>query len=159
MTDDTGTNDSGNTPSSGRSGAIVMSERIRATPAEVFEFLVRPDMLTRWMGAQAKIDATPGGTFWLDVNGSDVASGTYLEVDPPNRVVFTWGWEGSDEVPPGSSTVSFVLTADGDETVVELVHSGLPGGQDDEHIRGWTHFFPRLAPAVLGDGTRLDDDN
>ena len=48
------------------------------------------------------------------------------------------------------STVAFSLTADGDETVVELVHSGLPGGQDDEHRKGWSYYVPRLAAVAAG---------
>ena len=130
---------------------LVMVERIRATPEQVFDYLIQPDKLVRWMGREADIDPTPGGKFWLDVTGGDVAAGNYVEVDPPNRVVFTWGWMGSSDVPPGSSRVSFTLTADGDDTVVELVHSGLPGGQDDEHARGWTYFFDRLARIVSGE--------
>ena len=130
--------------------AVVLTERIRATPEQVFDYLVQPDKLVRWMGDEVRIDPRPGGEFWVNVTGDDVASGRYVAVDRPNRVVVTWGWEGSEHVPPGSSTVSFQLTADGDETVVELVHSGLPGGQDDEHRTGWTYYLPRLRTAALG---------
>lgn len=133
-----------------RTDDLVMSERIRATPDQVFRFLVEPDKLVRWMGVEAQIDPRPGGAFWLDVTGQNIAAGNYVEVDPPHRVVFTWGWEGSEEVPPGSSTVAFTLTAEGDETIVELVHSGLPGGQSDEHVRGWTYFVGRLVRAAAG---------
>ncbi len=137
--------------------AVVMNERIRATPEEVFDFLVEPDKLIRWMGTAAKIDPRPGGEFWLNVTGHDVARGTYLTVDRPHRVVFSWGWDGSEEVPPGSSTVSFELTADGDETVVELVHSGLPGGQNDKHLVGWTYFFDRFVRASAGEELEPQD--
>lgn len=134
-----------------RPGEVVMTERIRATPDQVWDYLVQPDKMVRWMGLDARIDPTPGGEFWLDVTGDDIASGSYVEVERPHRVVFTWGWEGSTEVPPGSSTVTFTLTADGDETLVELVHSGLPGGQDDPHAEGWTYYFDRLVRAASGE--------
>lgn len=140
-----------------RTDALVLSERIRATPDQVFDFLVQPDQLIRWMGVEAKIDPTPGGRFWLNVTGDDIASGTYLEVERPHRVAFTWGWEGSSDVPPGSSTVLFTLTAEGDETVVELVHSGLPGGQQDEHGSGWTYFVDRLIR--IASGRELEPQN
>ena len=130
--------------------ALVLTERIRATRDEVFDFLVEPDKLLRWMGTDADIDPQPGGKFWLNVTGDDIAIGSYLEVDRPNRVVFTWGWDGSLEVPPGSSTVTFTLTADGDETVVELAHAGLPMGQDDEHRNGRVYFLGRLVDTVSG---------
>jgi len=129
--------------------AITLQRSIAAPPEVVFEFLVDPEKLLRWMGTEADIEPRPGGRFWLNINvdnneGNDAAEGRYLVVDPPNRVSFTWGWVGSDEVPPGSSTVTFDLEADGANTIVTLTHSGLPGGQDDQHLEGWMFFLPRL---------------
>lgn len=80
-----------------------------------------------------------------------VASGTYLEVTPPERVVFTWGWEGDDEVPPGSTTVRIDLAADGDATTLSLEHSGLPSDRAAVmHEEGWRFFGARLATAAVG---------
>ncbi len=129
---------------------LVLSERIDATPDQVFDYLVDPDKMLRWMGVEADIDPTPGGKFWLNVTGEHIAAGTYVEVDRPNKVVFTWGWEGQTEVPPGSTTVTLTLAADGDQTVVELSHAGLPKGPDDEHAGGWTYFLGRLVVAGAG---------
>lgn len=131
--------------------ALVLTQRVAAPPDAVFDFLVEPEKVLRWMGTAVDIEPQPGGRFWLNVNGTDIASGTYLEVERPNRVVFTWGWEGSTDVGPGSTTVSFTLTADGDATVVELRHDGLPGGFGDTHADGWGHFLPRLALAAVGE--------
>jgi uncharacterized protein YndB with AHSA1/START domain len=130
--------------------ALHLTERIAAPRETVFEFLVDPEMMLRWMGTEVELEPEPGGKFWLKPTGTDIASGTYVEVDPPNRVVFTWGWEGSSEVPPGSSTVTITLTTDGDDTVVDLVHAGLPGGSDDEHSKGWTYFVGRLVIVAAG---------
>ena len=124
--------------------AVVTSIKVAAPPDSVFDHLVDPDKLIRWFGVEADIDPRPGGKFWLNVTGKDKASGSYVEVNRPSRVSFTWGWEGSDEVPPGSSTVSIDLTLDGDETLVVLTHSGLPGGLDDPHRDGWVHYLERL---------------
>ncbi len=135
---------------------LVLRERISATPDEVFDFLVQADKLIRWMGVEARIEPTPGGEFWLDVTGGDIARGTYLSVERPHRVEFTWGWEGSDHVPPGSSTVTVRLAADGDDTIVELTHAGLPRS-DDDHIRGWTYFLDRLVR--LASGAEIEPQN
>ncbi|NND76286.1 MAG: SRPBCC domain-containing protein [Ilumatobacter sp.] len=131
--------------------ALVLTQRVAAPREVVFEFLVDPDKMLRWMGTKAELEPHPGGKFWVNVNGSDIAVGSYVEVDPPSRVVFTWGWDGSAEVPPGSSTVTMTLSADGDGTVVELRHEGLPGGAGDQHSEGWGHFLPLLADATAGD--------
>ena len=83
--------------------------------------------------------------FRVNVSGIDVAVGEYVEIVPPERIVWTWGWEGSDTIPPGSSTVEVTLTADGDATVVHLRHSGLPDeNAEQEHREGWTHYVARL---------------
>lgn len=118
----------------------------------VFEYLVDPDKLMRWMGHEGEIDAHPGGTFALRVTESDWAEGSYVEVEPPSRLVLTWGWRGSDIVPPGSSTVTFEVrdSVEGNGTVVRLQHTGLPAGQADEHEHGWNHFLGRLAVAAPG---------
>lgn len=129
---------------------LVLTQRIRATPDQVFDFLVEPDKLVRWMGEAVDVEPNPGGRFWLNVDGDHIASGSYVEVERPSRVVFTWGWESSPHVPPGSSTVAIDLVAEGDETVLTLTHSGLPGGQDDEHRKGWTFYLGRLDLAATG---------
>ena len=129
---------------------LVMTQRIAAAPDTVFEFLIDPEKMVRWMGVEAKLDPNPGGEFWVNVNGTNTAAGNYLEVDRPNKIVFTWGWEDTTDVPPGSSTVTITLTPDDEHTVVELRHAGLPGGPDDQHAIGWRHFLPRLGTASTG---------
>ncbi|MFV2039557.1 MAG: SRPBCC domain-containing protein [Acidimicrobiales bacterium] len=129
---------------------VATSVRISAPPDAVFDYLVEPAKLMTWMGLEARIDPRPGGRFWLNITGNDRASGQYLEVDRPRRVSFTWGWEGSEEVPPGSSTVTIDLTVEGDETLVELTHSGLPEALTDRHADGWVHYLSRLATAATG---------
>ena len=63
------------------------------------------------MGARSRLDARPGGTYAVDVNDVALARGTFVEVVPHSRIVFTFGWEGSGQpVPPGSSTVEVTLT-------------------------------------------------
>lgn len=138
----------------GPADAVHLSERIAAPKDAVFEFLVDQDKLLRWIGASANIDPMPGGVFWLNVTGDDIASGTYVEVEAPNRVAFTWGWEGNANVPPGSSTVTITLTTDGDHTVVDLYHAGLPDGDADEHAMGWTHFLGQLTDQCHQEGPR-----
>lgn len=129
---------------------IVLTQRVGASPDVVFDFLTDPQKMLRWMGTEVDIDPKPGGKFWLNATGTDIAVGSYLEVDRPNRLVFTWGWDGSEEVPPASSTVTITLTVEDGETVVELEHSGLPAGQDTEHTRGWTYYLARLGAVSEG---------
>jgi uncharacterized protein YndB with AHSA1/START domain len=101
-----------------------------------------------WKAKAAWLEPRPGGQFRLDVTGNNVGYGEFTVVEPPHRVAFTWGWEGSDEQPPGSSEVEITLTADGNDTVVRLVHRGLAPGHVEFNEMGWDHYLPRLQVAV-----------
>ena len=129
---------------------ITVQRRIAASPDQVFDFLVDPEKLVRWLGVAVDIDPVAGGRFHVDVTGGDVAEGHYLEVDRPRRISFTWGWVGDKTVPPGSSTVRFDLQADGGDTVVTLSHDGLPEPVALGHRAGWDYFVDRLVAASTG---------
>lgn len=135
------------------SAEIVTVHRvIKARPATVFSFFTDRDRWLSWQGFTAEIDPRPGGVFRMNVRGDGFASGRFLAVEPPHRIVFTWGWEGADSpVPPGSSTVEIILEADGEDgTRLTLTHSGLPLPALDMHRDGWNHYLDRLATRAAG---------
>jgi uncharacterized protein YndB with AHSA1/START domain len=123
---------------------------IEAAPELVFEFLVTDTGMTSWMGQWASLDPVAGGQFAVDVAGHPIR-GMFLEVDPPRRVTVSWGFAGSDSLPPGASTVSFELTPIRAGTRVEVVHTDLPADHVPGHVEGWGHFLPRLARATAGE--------
>jgi uncharacterized protein YndB with AHSA1/START domain len=131
------------------SGTYRTSVRIEAPPAAVFDYLVDAEQVVRWMGDWAELDPVAGGKLAMDINGVPIR-GEFLVVDPPHRVVFTWGAAGSAALAPGSTTVEIRLRADGDATVVELAHRDLPPAELDQHGVGWGHFLARLATAASG---------
>jgi uncharacterized protein YndB with AHSA1/START domain len=123
---------------------LTASVRIDAPPADVFPYFIDPALLIQWLGDWADLQPEPNGVFAVDI-GKTPVRGEYVEIEPPRRVVFTWGVPGRDELPPGSTTVEVVLTADGTGTVVELFHHDLPADQLDSHLEGWTAMLDRLA--------------
>jgi uncharacterized protein YndB with AHSA1/START domain len=139
---------------------VELERRIAARPETVFTYFTDPVRFCQWQGVDAELDPRPGGTFRLTVTGRSrvVARGEYVEVDPPHRVVFTWGWEQVDGLPdgmrglmPGTSTVEVELTPEGDGTVLRLRHSGLPTDPEQKiHTEGWTATLDRLAVAAAG---------
>jgi uncharacterized protein YndB with AHSA1/START domain len=124
---------------------------IDASPETVWDFLVDPEKLMRWKGINADLDPQPGGIFRCEVIPGHIARGEYVEIDKPNKLVFTWGWDGSEDVPPGSSTVEIELAMDGDGTSLRFVHKDLPSAEAiASHAHGWDHYLPRLETAAGG---------
>jgi uncharacterized protein YndB with AHSA1/START domain len=128
---------------------------IAASPETVWGFLVDPEKAVLWMGERATFDVRPGGAWSIDVIPGHTASGEFVELDPPHRLVYTWGWEPSggeaNPVPPGSSTIEIELVPDGDGTVLQFIHRDLPSAKSTEsHAHGWDHYFSRLAAAAAG---------
>lgn len=87
--------------------------------------------------------------FTVDINGVPVR-GRYLEVDPPHRLVISWGHAGSTRLPPGASTVEISLTPDPSGTTVRISHRDLPEADAQQHAIGWPHFLERHATAGAG---------
>ena len=120
-------------------------------PEDVFAFLTDAERYAKWMGRAAELDARPGGIYRVEMDGHTVALGEYVTVEPPRRLVFTWGWVGNPDVPPGSTTVEIELTPTKDGTTLVLRHTGLPDGSTAAmHREGWVLYLGRLAVAASG---------
>jgi uncharacterized protein YndB with AHSA1/START domain len=128
---------------------VTASVHIDAPPERVYEYFTRPEAIVSWMGDHAVLEARPGGRFHLDILGAPVR-GTYLRLDPPHRLLISWGYAGSDRLPPGASTVEVRLTADRGGTRVELEHRDLPLPERPGHVSGWTHYLARLEAEAAG---------
>ncbi len=131
---------------------------IDASPETVWEFLVDPEKATRWMGMTATFDARPGGELRVEVIPGHTAAGEFVELDPPHRLVYTFGWEdGVSVVPPGGSTIEFELTPSGSGTALRFTHRDLPSAAAAEsHGHGWDHYLGRLAIAAPGGDAGAD---
>jgi uncharacterized protein YndB with AHSA1/START domain len=126
---------------------IRASVRIAAPPEVVFPYFTDPQLMVMWIGKRADLDARPGGTFAIDFEGT-AARGSYVAVEPPHRVVFTWGIPQDATLPPGSSTVEVVFTADGGDTIVNLTHRDLPPDREPSHREGWEGCLAVLIATV-----------
>ena len=133
------------------SDIVTREVKIHASAATVFDYFVDPSKLARWHAVAAEVDARPGGTYRLEVIPGSIALGEFVELEPPNRLGYTWGGEGDQLVPPGSSTVEVTLEQDGEYTIVRIAHRGLPDEeQRDKHGMGWAHYLERLAVSAAG---------
>jgi len=131
---------------------VEVSQRVPGSPEIVFRYFTEREKYLSWKGLDAELDPRPGGMYRVDMGGGAAVEGRYLIVEPPHRLVFSWGWRGNPippgmaEVPPGSTTVELTFTPEGDETIIRLRHTGLPGDDSETvHRWGWKAFLPRLA--------------
>jgi uncharacterized protein YndB with AHSA1/START domain len=122
---------------------------IAAPRANVFAFLTDPEKIVQWMGTEAATELHPDGLYLIKGIGKNAARGAFREVVPVHRLAYSFGWEGSDEVPPGSSLIEIDLIEQEGGTLLRMTHSGLPSpAQCASHAEGWAHYIGRLAEAA-----------
>ena len=136
---------------------------IAAPPEAVFEFLVDPSQMSQWIGRSHALDAQPGGLFQVEVSHRNVAIGKFVEVKPPRRVAFTWGWESDDTsltaLKPGTSLVEIDLEPRNGGTLLRLRHTKLPTGLEGKHGERWSHYLGQLGRAARSDKLPAVEDN
>jgi uncharacterized protein YndB with AHSA1/START domain len=141
-------------------GPIVqVRRRVKTTAEELFDLWTQPDLMVRWMSpfpgavdCKASCDLRPGGAFSLVMSSAESrrdVSGTYLEIDRPRRLVFTWMGPLTNHV---NTLVTLELHPHGDETDLVLTHERLPTAAIVEgHTMGWGNILDHLAEAAAKD--------
>ena len=143
--------------------------RVFDAPRElVFKAWTDANQFKQWFGAAAcegsilqsvKTDARTGGKYRLQVrrpNGEYFTTvGTYREVKPPERLVFTWQFEkdGSGdefgEVEPPEMLVTIEFKARGKQTELTLTHEKFGSAESrDRHNEGWGRCLESLGKFV-----------
>lgn len=112
--------------------------------------------MSRWFGIGSKeqpatkvitSDVRPGGKYETLITSPDGTEyrmrGTYREVKPPEKLVFTWSWEGADFQ---DSVVTVEIRRLGQSNFSELMltHELLPAKWLDDHRKGWLGCFDTL---------------
>lgn len=120
----------------------------------VFAYLTDAEKLVRWMGEHAELDPVTGGQYLVTFKEGWVSRGQFVEVERPERIVYTVGWEGNVEFPPGSTRVEITLVAERDGTRLFLRHHGPPA--EGLERKGWAQYLERLNAAATN---RLVPDN
>ena len=132
----------------------------QASPDRLFAAWTTPEELKRWHApgqltvAVADVDLRMGGRYRIEMQEPDEGavhkvSGIYRVVDPPNKLVYTWQWEGD----PAETQVTLEFLSRGTGTELVLTHEGFADGDSRaHHEQGWTSILERLGgqlPAAL----------
>jgi uncharacterized protein YndB with AHSA1/START domain len=132
--------------------SLTIKRRLGAPPEKVYGAWTDPEKIIHWWGPaqaqmlSAELDPRVGGRFHIifrtpDGEEHDV-SGTYREVIPNRKLVFTWMWR---TMPERESLVTVTLAPDGDGTLLTLLHEQFfDEPARDRHRSGWTAALDRL---------------
>lgn len=132
--------------------SLTLVRRMKAPPARVWEAWTKPEVIALWFGphhtraVESEADARPDGRFRIvlqEENGArHEVSGTYAEVEPPRRLVFSWCWTAT---PERVSRVTVALRPVEEGTEVTLTHDRFADtATATRHVRGWTESLDRL---------------
>lgn len=133
-----------------------------APPERIFAMLTEPAGLSRWWGPRgfelpgADVDLRVNGRYRFTMKPPDGGpfhlSGTFLAVDPPGRLVYTFNWE--EPTPDDRETVvTLTLNAHDGGTRVSLSQGLFATGERLAlHRDGWTDSFEKLHGVLQAHG-------
>lgn len=127
---------------------VEVSVRIAASPRTVFRYLSDPVRFGQWIGGEATFEPRVGGEVTVRYPDKDhVATGKVVEIQEPERLVFTRGYtDGRQGMAPGSTLVEITLKAIDEGTLLTLRHIGLPDEAAQQgHTAGWRYFIGQIA--------------
>ncbi|MFN7923276.1 MAG: SRPBCC domain-containing protein [Bryobacteraceae bacterium] len=136
--------------------SLQIKRTFAASPERVFRAWTDPAAMRIWFAPgdytvpEAEAELGPGGRYRVQMrapNGNlHEVTGTYKEVDPPRRLVFSWAWVSNPAV---EMLVTVEFRASGEETEVTLTHERLPDEESRRrHEQGWIGCLAKL-PAAL----------
>jgi uncharacterized protein YndB with AHSA1/START domain len=137
-----------------RGTTLQVRRTIPASRDAVFRAWTDPDVFRQWFGARggstvnADMDVRVGGHYRIDMEsaaGSGVLLGEYLEVKPPERLVYSFCWDGLPvAIPETQVTVEFLER--GTATEIVITHERQPSRSVAEfHEWGWDGSLEKLA--------------
>jgi uncharacterized protein YndB with AHSA1/START domain len=137
---------------------LEMVRTLPVAPARVFAAFNDPDELAKWFGPEGlsvgSIDSDPrvGGTYRIKMQPPDgdpfYLGGEFREVDPPDRLAFTFVYEEPD--PDDIETlVELSFRGRGESTEIAFTQGPFrTEARRDLHRDGWTDSFDRLAQVI-----------
>ena len=124
---------------------------IKARRDTVFRFFTDPMRWAAWWGDGSTIEPRPQGLMRIRYPDGTEAVGEVVEVTPPERLVFTYGYAKGTPVPPGGSLVTIILEEHRDGTELRLTHAFAETSVRDQHLQGWRYQLSLFANVVTNE--------
>lgn len=123
---------------------------IRAPRATVFAFFTDAARWASWWGAGSTIDPTVGGKVYIRYPNGIEAGGDVIEIAPPDRLVFSFGFASGVPMPLGESRVTISCENEAGSTRVRLHHALADAAMREEFVQGWRYQLSLFANVVSG---------
>jgi uncharacterized protein YndB with AHSA1/START domain len=136
-------------PASALTHRLDRTVEIGAPVDVVFGYFTDSTLWAAWWGQGSAIDARPGGQMTIVHPGGVEVAGEVLEVDPPRRIVFTYGYRTSNQMPKeGGSEVTIALEPIGSSTRLRLEHRFAETAHRDAFVQGWRYQLSVFATVI-----------
>jgi uncharacterized protein YndB with AHSA1/START domain len=136
---------------------------IDAAREQVFKAWTEPEQIRRWWGPgeftclQAEVDLRPGGRYRFAMQPTEgeafIVVGTYREVEPPERLVYSWRWETGPAADGSESLVMVEFHEAGEQTELVLTHTEFPESHSPAPYQmGWEGGLAKFQALLAGSG-------
>ncbi len=134
---------------------LQIKRTFRAPRERVFRAWTDRAEMAQWFAPSSEystvvpeFDLRVGGRYRVEMHhkGGNVhsVSGAIQEIKPPEKIVFTWRWDG--DTSPEGTVVTVEFQDLGNSTKVTLTHEWLPTPEErDKHTHGWHGCMDQLA--------------
>jgi uncharacterized protein YndB with AHSA1/START domain len=121
---------------------------IRARPETIFRFFTDASRWASWWGEGSSIEPRAGGRVVIRYPGGTEVHGEVIEISPPERLTFTYGYAKGTPIAPGASLVTITLSGLGASTQLQLTHAFSDPAVRDEHVQGWRYQLSLFANVI-----------
>jgi uncharacterized protein YndB with AHSA1/START domain len=140
--------------------SVTMVHRFSRPPHEVWRAWTDANVARLWFGSdpdgtvlEARMDARVGGSFEVTFANSDgttyTCTGEYLELEPEEKLVFTWGWKNR---PSAVERVTVTFESDGSGTLMTFEHADIDSATTHDYAPGWKRTFQKIERALARSG-------
>lgn len=124
---------------------------IRARRETVFRYFTDSLRWAQWWGAGSMIDPEVGGKLFVRHPNAVEAAGEVVAIEPPAKIVFTFGYASGQPMAVGASLVTITLADDPEGTRLTLVHAFDDVAARDQHVQGWRYQLSVFANIVAAE--------
>lgn len=139
---------------------LKITRHIKAPRERVFAAFTSAESISQWFCPgpvkviECSADFRVGGSYRIkskSPEGEVVVSGVYREIISPSKIAYTWKWEDDEDWENVDSLVTFEFKPVGDETELNLTHTGFPSNESrGRHNHGWGGCLDKVDNLLTG---------